>query len=144
VVVLGQTAAGKTSLAAAMLSRIIDDGLDENATPRGLKRATGARFVDALELRKAVAEHALGAGEAPLLRAAMRASILLLDDVGQELQLRTAMNPVVEVIRHRHAQSMPTWITTFLDPEDMTRAYDVALRRRVYDDAKLIRIGETA
>lgn len=143
VVIVGPTSAGKTSLAAAMLGSAIDVGLDENATPRGFKRAQGARFCDALALRKAVAEHALGAGEAPALRAAMYASLLVLDDVGQELQLRTAMNPVVEVVRHRHMHGLPTWITTYLEPEEMSKAYDVALMRRIYDDAITIRIGET-
>jgi DNA replication protein DnaC len=144
VVLLGPTSSGKTSLISAMLGEVIDAGLDEHATARGFERAKRARFVDALTLRKAVSEHALGAGEAPLLRAAMFASILVLDDVGQDLQLRTAMNPVVEVIRERHMQGRPTWITTFLARDEMTRAYDVSLMRRVYEDATEIAIGETA
>ena len=97
--------------------------------------------MDAPRLCRTVREHPLGEGEAPLLAAAYRASVLVLDDVGQDLDLRMAVNPVVDVIRERHAAGRTTWVTTFLAPEAFEKAYGSGTARRVFDGAAVVWMG---
>jgi DNA replication protein DnaC len=139
VVLVGASGFGKTTLACWMLQQVIDGGLA--GTREELTRARWARFVDAPRLARAVREHPLGEGEAPLLESAHRASVLVLDDVGQELELRLNANPVVDVIRERHARARTTWVTTFLAPEAFEKAYGSGTARRVFDEAAVISLG---
>jgi hypothetical protein len=67
--------------------------------------------------------------------------VLVLDDVGQELELRLTVNPVVDVIRERHAAGRVTWVTTFLTPEAFEKAYGSGTARRVFDGAVVLALG---
>jgi DNA replication protein DnaC len=140
VVLVGASGFGKTTLACWMLQQVIDRGVV--GTPEELERARWARFVDAPKLALAEREHPLGEGEAPLLRSAHRASVLVLDDVGQELGLRLAVNPVVDVIRERHAAGRATWVTTFLEPDAFEKAYGSGTARRVFDGGVVLSLGD--
>ena len=65
VVLVGASGVGKTTLACWMLRQLVDAGVDG---PREtFDRARRALFVDAPGLCRAVREHRLGAGDAPLL-----------------------------------------------------------------------------
>lgn len=134
VVLLGPSGAGKTSIGCAMLNALIDRGAALDCTPTAFRTAQGARFVDALELRTAVAEWKLGQGTPPEVEEAHAATVLLLDDVGKELELKTA-NPIPEIVRYRHARGLPTWVTTSLDETKMTISYDQAHMRRIFEGA---------
>jgi DNA replication protein DnaC len=139
VVLVGASGFGKTTLASWMLRQILDPGVD--GAPEVFGRARRALFVDAPALCRAVRDHPLGAGDAPLLESALRASVLVLDDVGQELELRMPCNPVVEVIRERHAANRATWVTTFLSPAGLEKGYGSGTARRVLDGAAVISVG---
>jgi DNA replication protein DnaC len=139
VVLVGASGFGKTTLACLMLRQVIEVGVD--GARAGFERARRALFVDAPGLCRAVRDHPLGAGDAPMLERALRASVLVLDDVGQELELRMPCNPVVEVIRERHAQERATWVTTFLSPAGMEKGYGSGTARRVLDGAAVISVG---
>jgi DNA replication protein DnaC len=138
VVLVGASGVGKTSLACWMLREVFESAL--SSPPGTLHRARWARFVDAGRLCRAVREHPLGEGEAAMLSSAMGASICVLDDVGLELQLRMASNPVVDVIRERHAAGRATWVTTFLAPQAFESAYGSGTARRVFDGATVLSI----
>jgi hypothetical protein len=139
VVLMGPAGFGKTSLACWMLQQVIEAGV---SGPKGaFARGRRARFVDAVRLCRAVREHALGEGEAPMLAMALTASVLVLDDVGQELGMRMASNPVMDVIRDRHSIGRTTWVTTFLTPEAMETAYGSGTVRRIFDEALVMGLG---
>ena len=139
VVLVGASGFGKSTLACWMLREVIEAGVD--GARAGFERARRALFVDAPALCRAVRDHRLGAGDAPLLGSALGASVLVLDDVGQELELRMSCNPVVEVLRERHAQERATWVTTFLSPEALAKAYGSGTARRILDGAVMISVG---
>jgi hypothetical protein len=65
----------------------------------------------------------------------------LLDDVGVELDMRMPNNPVVDVLRERHATARDMWVTTFLPPEEFERAYGSGTARRVFDGAAILMLG---
>jgi DNA replication protein DnaC len=142
VVLVGASGVGKTSLACWMLREVLDAALSSPADL--LRRARWARFVDAGRLCRAVREHPLGEGEAAMLSGAIGASICVLDDVGLELQLRMPSNPVVDVIRERHAAAKPTWVTTFLAPQAFENAYGSGTARRVFDGATVLSLDGSA
>lgn len=126
----GDTAMGKTSLATAMLYAWV------KADP---ERRTGARFADAYWLAGARARHSLGQGEAPDVTKAMDATLLVLDDVGSEIDDKR--NVIQDIIFHRHNEERPTWITTGWTPEQLMNRYGSQVLRRIVENAKRVELG---
>jgi hypothetical protein len=118
-VLSGPSRAGKTLTASYMLRLIVEAGRDLAATREELARAAGARCISALELAESKRQHPLGRGEAPLVTEAIRATVLLLDDCGQEDDAGRQVVRQVFMARDRRA----TWPTTFLEKEEFGRRY---------------------
>lgn len=118
----GPAGSGKTSLAVACLHA----------------RGTGL-FVPALRLGTARQQSRLGGGEAPAVDDAVRAPLLLLDDVGQEA--KTATNAVKDVVFARHDADRPTWITTGLSAKQLAEVYGDGFVRRIFEGAYAVRMG---
>jgi DNA replication protein DnaC len=129
-VLLGDTAAGKTSLAVAMF--------DAWARQDPLQRV-GGEFVEAYWLAGARARHALGQGEAKLVEDAMSATLLVLDDLGSEIDDRR--NVIADVIFHRHNEDLPTWITSGFSIEQLMGRYGSQVIRRIVENAKRVELG---
>ncbi len=127
VTLCGSAGAGKTSLAVAVLYDRLRAG------------ETRCYFVDALSLSRARAEHPLGAGEAPIVKRAMTASTLVLDDVGTERQDLTGA--VTDVIFKRHSQGRFTVITTGQTWEAIAERYGHGIARRMFETDR-IQLGE--
>jgi hypothetical protein len=127
---MGDTAAGKTSLAIAML----DAWVRQDTYAR-----KGARFVESYWLAGARGRHPLGQGEAPLVREAMGATLLVLDDLGSEVG--DHRNVIADVIFHRHNEELPTWITTGWTPEQLMERYGSQVVRRVVEHGKRVTLG---
>jgi SpoVK/Ycf46/Vps4 family AAA+-type ATPase len=125
VLLCGPAGAGKTSLAVACFRK---------------RLAPKCVFATAFDVARARIQHRAGYGEAPSVEAALRASLLLLDDMGQESQGGSAS--VAEVIFERHARNMPTWITTGLSLSDIGRRYGDGILRRVAEGALIVQLGE--
>lgn len=135
---LGPPGAGKTSLAVAMFRAAVE--ADMQSRPRDVfsPRACEHRYVSAHALAKARAMHPLGDGEAPLVRAALEAPLLLIDELGGEDSRHASA--VGEVIYERHAAQMPTWITTGTTPEKLAERYSGGIGRRLFEDAEVFRL----
>jgi DNA replication protein DnaC len=134
----GRVGAGKTTLAIAMLWAWVS---------REPHRRRGAFYVEASVLARARAGHSLGDGEAPLVAKALRAPLVLLDDLGHEANDRD--NCISDVVYGRARDNRPTWITTGIVAdkdvmgftEALTERYDGGFARRVVEMGKPIRLG---
>ena len=137
VVLFGTAGSGKTVLACCMIRAVADAVLTVDEQAERLLR--GALFVGAYDLAKSRLENPLGKGEAKLVEQAMHASLLVIDDVGLERMRSTGIE---EVLHHRHAEELPTWITTFLGVKALSERYGDGIARRICeaaDDSIIIR-----
>ncbi len=131
IVLRGSAGTGKTSLAVAMLrawARVYTVG--------------DAAFVAAPKLAMARIQHSAGDGEPALVELAMRARLLVLDDLGSERDHRTSAVP--DVIFERHAEGRATWITTGLTDEQLEARYGEGIARRVLERAVVIDAGSAS
>jgi len=172
VVLLGpKPQVGKTSAACVMLRRVIElgalDALPEDARMAALgsgpaarpgerprfasdrlaeqvRIARGARFVAVRDVR----------GESPeaieARREAKRATVLVFDDVGDELDGAPAASGWIperiagtrEVVDYRHKRpELRTIFTTWLPKRDMAKFYGGGTAERVYEHAALVKVG---
>lgn len=125
--------AGKTSLACACLRLVIDSGKDK-VPMRAKVRAAGCRFFDAYAIAKSRSQYGLGRGEAPEMDAALRASCLVLDELGGE---RHDAGPVAELLHERHAGNRQTIVTTPWSQERIAERYGDGIARRLWEGAVL-------
>jgi hypothetical protein len=130
VCLMGSTRAGKTSLAVAMLRAWV------------AKYERIALFVPAHRLGVARIQHAAGHGEAALVETAMQAPLVLLDDLGSERDFPTS--PIADVIFERHAQGLPTWMTTGLTREPLVTRYGAGVVARLFERARVIHVGASS
>jgi DNA replication protein DnaC len=126
VLFLGKSGKGKTSLAIAMMRARVE------------AIAKPGVFILATDLATARARQSLGS-ESPEIAAARTAKLLVLDDLGTDMQ--TPTSAVSEIVFHRHAHQRPTWITTWLSEEQMIARYGDGFARRVMEGARIIECG---
>lgn len=102
---VGGSGSGKTTLACA--------------AARGWARAHGGGrivFARATELATASRYHALGAGQPEAIAKAIKADLLILDELGPP-QRSAQWQDVEDVVFARYEQNRPTWVTTWLTPD---------------------------
>jgi DNA replication protein DnaC len=121
VTLLGPATAGKTSLAVAIASAWIG------------VHARPAVFVAAVDLGLARQQHGLGDGEPRIVRHAMSAALLLLDDVGQEAEFGSPA--VAHAIQSRYDRVKPTLATSGLTVEQLVSRYGAGVGRRLVETA---------
>lgn len=107
-VLLGPTGAGKSTAAAWALRAFVARGV--TAGGEAWRRARGACWAPASDLARARAEHRLGAGDAPLVARAAAASVLVVDDIGQEGDPAA----IRDVLAARYDAGLPTLATSNL------------------------------
>jgi DNA replication protein DnaC len=130
VCLMGASRGGKTSLAVAMLRRWVSH----------TKRP--AAFVHAYRLGVARILHPAGHGEPELVEFAMRAPLVLIDDLGGERD--RALSALPDILVERHAENRPTWVTTGLTREQLVKRYGQGIVARVFERATMIRVGVDA
>jgi hypothetical protein len=136
---------GKSVFAARVMAHVLDAGLEAGASagaldlePRMLSTARRARWHHAVDTSERTAN---GPSTFDL---AMQASILVLDDAGQEPTEsyigRDAQALNRKLILKRWAICRPTLITSFLDSEGIHKAYAGGVHGRIFDDSRAITI----
>jgi DNA replication protein DnaC len=135
---VGDPGAGKTSAAAALFRGLLDRGLTRDSSPRDVVRAKGAMFVSSYELARDRARHPLGQGESPLVAKAMRATVLVVDDLGSEPD--NQLSAISDVIHTRHAEGKPTWVTTWLTETTAAARYGGGIARRIFERSVLLEV----
>src|SRR5690606_37540086 len=122
---LGPTGSGKSSTAAAIVDRLVREAADKSMAERSLDPfwfARRIRWAKTYSLVRARREHPLGEGEAPLVKGAIDASLLILDDLGNE-----PADPVIfEVLDARYDCSAPTLVTSGLRQPEIRSRYGEA------------------
>lgn len=132
VALFGLPGTGKTSLVVAMFTAAL------RASKRDVWRKAEHLYVSAHGLAKARAMHPLGQGEAPLVARSLNAPLLVIDELGGE-DARHA-SAVAEVIYERHAEDMPTWVTTGVDPAKLADRYGGGIARRLFEGAVVFKL----
>ncbi len=128
IALVGESGAGKTSLACAMLQRI-HDWAGPNKPHAGVERARRAFFVSAGELVAAGEEaKRYNAVESDILKRAKHASVLVLDNV----EPGKLDSIVGRVVMDRHDSELVTIITTWMDEAEAGRHYGGGWARRAY------------
>jgi DNA replication protein DnaC len=138
---VGPAGHGKTTLAGCICNAILDaakPGCDDAVAAR----AAGLFWVRATVLQQARREWKLGQGESPIVTRAARATVLVIDDFGREVDTSAReQNVVAEVIFERHEQHRQTLVTTWLTPEEVGQRYDGGTSRRLFEDAFIVLVG---
>lgn len=133
---VGRTAAGKTSLAVAMLDAWV------RASP---SQRRGSLFVESAWLSRARARHKLGQGECELVEQCLAAPLLLLDDLGQEREDRDGC--ITDVVYGRSNADLPTWVTCGVEgdaqafAEHLSKRYDGGFVRRIIENGRRVELG---
>jgi DNA replication protein DnaC len=133
-VLLGPAGSGKTTIAAAFLHAAVERDPDLRV-----------RFVPAEDLLR---EETPDGGPTPLEQA-LSADVLALDDAGAELEgaptgsglLAQRMGALSKVISKRFDRGAPMLVTTGLERDAFTELYGDRLSRRLFEGARVIRIG---
>lgn len=139
VVFLGAPGFGKTSLAVALMRAMFERELAQStleSDDQGERIACRFRFEHAHRVGVTRLSGLEGASE---LQAAIRAPLLLLDDLGAEPPIPS--NAVPEVIAERHAEERVTWITTGFAPKEIAERYGGGIARRVMENSAVLGIA---
>lgn len=142
----GPTGAGKTSLAVALLQWIVESTTHRSDSAL-IQRARMARFVNARDVPPV-----RGAEGHNFARIARAASVLLLDDVGQEagtgetFQGDERCAAVAAVLEHAYQTEQQIIVTTYGSPKSWADAYGAGIARRFWEnpDAKKIKLERRA
>jgi hypothetical protein len=127
-VLSGQTGAYKSTLASYMARVVLAKGRSLAAPVEDLARAKGIVFVAIQTLERKARAWALGKGECPEVAEARRATLLVLDDVGNEGDVG------VEIVRSlltERYEKRPTWVTTGLGRSVFAGRYGGNIERKV-------------
>lgn len=135
---LGETGAGKTTLASAIFRFHLDRALGEGDA--GERKASRMVWVPAVDIAKARRESPLGV-EPDLLRRARHAPVLLIDDLGQELP---AKDDIVALLMERQKNRVPTLVTCGFGTEDIKARYGDFFERRLTERAHVVRLERKA
>lgn len=137
IVLRGPTRQGKTFLAHHLLWHRMTHLFTDPATR---KDSVDCQFFAAHRLVLARQQHPFGEGEAPLVEEAFDASVLVLDDLGNESHVDGRFDVIEQIIWRREADSLPTWVTTGLTEKQVTERYGHAFSARIFEGALVLEL----
>ncbi len=131
----GETGAGKTSLACALLRFLVEQSRPEES--RVDLKLRQARFAEA----RAVAAPWTGEGPIPMMTA-KRASMLVLDDVGQEsigdgFACEERCQQMANLLDHVYTTGIRAIITTYGPSAIWSKKYGAGIMRRFWEDEQV-------
>jgi len=128
---LGRTGAGKSTAIVAGARRILRVAEHRSLTASEMAFAIGIRWARPADLVAACQSHPLGSrGDPPAYRAAERATLLLLDEVGYEPD-DPRHRVVARLMEQRYDRpEARTWITSGLTPAGFVARYGSAVARK--------------
>ena len=132
-VLLGGTGLGKTSSLVARLHEVRQFAKDARRQLPRFLWTTEAR------LKQARREHALGRGEAPLIRRAVSVRHLIVDELGPANATELMHATIVD---ERYARGLPTTITSGLTADELGKRYGYAMVRRLNQHADIVDLHE--
>lgn len=138
VLLVGGTGSGKTSLGTALFRAHLERATCEGATPEARAWGSRALWAHAKRLSLARREAPLGAEPAALTRA-REASVLLVDDLGQEAP--ADQGDVVSILAERQESQRPLIVTCGWGLAGMAERYSPHLVRRLVEGAQVIDLG---
>lgn len=138
VLIHGHAGSGKTTLAAAMLGELVQRAIGGDAAAARLVR--GAVWVTAAELVRARAAHKLGDGEAPAVQEAMAATLLIIDDLGQE-RGGDRDGALADTLWARHENERACVFTTHLGGKEIAATYGSGFLRRLSETGHAVVIN---
>jgi DNA replication protein DnaC len=124
---LGPAGAGKTSLACAGLRALLTEQV-----------GFSGRFCGAVEICAAQRNSDYGR-TCVELSDAKRASLIVLDDIGQEFARDAEI--ITELVHSRHNESKPIIVTSWLEPNAIATRYGDGTARRILEHAAIVRVG---
>ena len=129
--VVAVSASHKTLTFASKMRVLIDSAIAAYADgdDAALDWARGVYFVRAFDLAAADREHKFGEGKCPEILRARDASLLFLDDLGNENPGNEKL--LLNVIDHRISANLPTWVSSGFTVDQLTERYGQALVRRL-------------
>jgi len=138
VTITHESGTGKTATKIAMAHGLLDAGARAAREARTTKPgaaplydlARGLRWVSALELVAARRGHALGRGECDLWQTAATASVLFLDEIGQE---QAAPGWLLELLDLRYKRGRPTLSSSGLTRSELEKRYGSGACRRLVE-----------
>lgn len=140
VTLVGDMRAGKTTLAACMLREHVRRGAKATATSADVWHARRARFVRGYDLLRERDNTRLGEDHMPILDVCERASVLVLDELGQG---KDPHGVLYALLHDRHARARQTIVTTWMTREQCAERYG-GIAGRLFDDGVVIRVRKAA
>ncbi len=130
----GRTGVGKSTVAIALAKRILRTAEARPLPVEDMAFAVGVRFVAARDLVADARSHPLGArNESPLFRLAMKASLLVLDEVGFEPvdAMNQHVQRLIDARYNAFDEGKRTVTTTGLTREQVADRYGAAALRKM-------------
>lgn len=135
---LGGTGAGKTTLGTAVFRHLADRVLAPEATEADEDFVRGMVWIPAMELARSRRETPLGKSNTKVERA-LNATVLMLDDLGQEAP--ADKEDLVYVLTERQRYRRKTIVTCGFPLDSLEERYGAHLERRLTERAHVLNLG---
>jgi len=133
-VLLGPAGCGKTMVAASIVKRLCAEAVAAYIAPghdsSKLEFATRVTWTTAADLNNSRRQHRLGEGEAPDFLRAEDATLLVLDELGQEIGDDRWL---LEFLNARYNRALPTISTSGLTRAELEKRYGAGAVRRLVE-----------